>query len=76
MDRTALLSAADALARWRAAAQGKSANFFAMYSSLIGGIVTDPGLMVLPLDDHMVHRGHAVFDTATLTHGMLYQLDA
>ena len=31
--------------------------------------------MVLPLDDHMVHRGHAVFDTATLTHGMLYQLD-
>jgi 4-amino-4-deoxychorismate lyase len=31
--------------------------------------------MVLPLDDHMVHRGHAVFDTATLTNGMLYQLD-
>jgi 4-amino-4-deoxychorismate lyase len=32
--------------------------------------------MVLPLDDHMVHRGHAVFDTATLTNGMLYQLDS
>ena len=31
--------------------------------------------MVLPLDDHMVHRGHSVFDTATLTGGMLYQLD-
>jgi 4-amino-4-deoxychorismate lyase len=46
-----------------------------MYSSILGGIVTDPALMVLPLDDHMVHRGHAVFDTATLTHGMLYQLD-
>jgi len=46
-----------------------------MYSSVAGGIVTDPALMVLPLDDHMVHRGHAVFDTATLTHGMLYQLD-
>ncbi len=46
-----------------------------MYSSVLGGIVTDPALMVLPLDDHMVHRGHAVFDTATLTHGMLYQLD-
>jgi 4-amino-4-deoxychorismate lyase len=76
MNRTAILSAADALARLRAAAQGKSAKFLAMYSSLIGGIVTDPDLMVLPLDDHMVHRGHAVFDTATLTHGMLYQLDA
>jgi 4-amino-4-deoxychorismate lyase len=46
-----------------------------MYSSVLGGIVTDPALMVLPLDDHMVHRGHAVFDTATLANGMLYQLD-
>lgn len=46
-----------------------------MYSSVLGGIVTDPALMVVPLDDHMVHRGHAVFDTATLTQGMLYQLD-
>jgi 4-amino-4-deoxychorismate lyase len=46
-----------------------------MYSSVLGGIVTDPALMVLPLDDHMVHRGHAVFDTAILAHGMLYQLD-
>ncbi|GEM_PF-5573189 len=47
-----------------------------MYSSMLGAIVTDPALMVLPLDDPMVHRGHAVFDTATLTHRMLYQLDA
>jgi 4-amino-4-deoxychorismate lyase len=46
-----------------------------MYSSVLGGIITDPALMVLPLDDHMVHRGHAVFDTAILTNGMLYQLD-
>jgi 4-amino-4-deoxychorismate lyase len=46
-----------------------------MYSSVLGGIVTDPALMVLPLDDHMAHRGHAVFDTAILAHGMLYQLD-
>jgi 4-amino-4-deoxychorismate lyase len=46
-----------------------------MYSSILGGIVTDPALMVVPLDDHMVHRGHAVFDTAILADGMLYQLD-
>jgi 4-amino-4-deoxychorismate lyase len=32
--------------------------------------------MVLPLDDHMVHRGHAVFDTAAIINGMMYQLDA
>jgi 4-amino-4-deoxychorismate lyase len=64
-----------ALSRLRESAHSKAANFYAMYSSVLGGIVTDPALMVLPLDDHMVHRGHAVFDTATLTHGMLYQLD-
>ena len=57
------------------AAHAKAGNLYAMYSSILGGIVTDPAYMVLPLDDHMVHRGHGVFDTATLTHGMLYQLD-
>lgn len=65
----------EAIARLRQAAHPKAANFYAMYSSVLGGIVTDPALMVLPLDDHMVHRGHAVFDTAVLAHGNLYQLD-
>jgi 4-amino-4-deoxychorismate lyase len=74
--QTPLLSTDHAFARLRDAVHAKAANFYAMYSSILGGIVTDPALMVLPLDDHMVHRGHAVFDTATLTHGMLYQLDA
>ncbi len=76
MTSTAILNSANALARLRDAAAAKAGKFFAMYSSVVGGIVTDPALMVLPLDDHMVHRGHGVFDTATLTHGMLYQLDA
>ncbi len=65
----------EAIARLRQAVHAKAVNFYSMYSSVMGGIVTDPALMILPLDDHMVHRGHAVFDTATLTHGMLYQLD-
>jgi 4-amino-4-deoxychorismate lyase len=63
------------VARLRQVVHDNARNFYAMYSSILGGIVTDPALMVLPLDDHMVHRGHAVFDTATLAHGMLYQLD-
>jgi len=45
-----------------------------MYSSLVDGIVTDPELMVLPLDDHAFVRGHAVFDTATLANGRVYRL--
>ncbi len=65
----------EAVARLRQAVHFKAGNFYAMYSSILGGIVTDPALMVLPLDDHMVHRGHGVFDTATLTYGMIYQLD-
>src|SRR5918995_2315233 len=73
--RTPTWATDKALERLRSAAHAKAANFYAMYSSVLGGIVTDPALMVLPLDDHMVHRGHSVFDTATLTHGMLYQLD-
>jgi 4-amino-4-deoxychorismate lyase len=75
LKRTAILTTDDAMLRLRQAVHAKAGNFYAMYSSVLGGIVTDPALMVLPLDDHMVHRGHAVFDTATLTHGMLYQLD-
>ena len=51
-------------------------NLLAFYSSVLGGIVTDPALMVLPIDEHMVHRGHAVFDTANVTAGgRVYGLD-
>jgi len=75
MAKIPVFTTEQAIARLRQTVHGKAANFYAMYSSVLGGIVTDPALMVLPLDDHMVHRGHAVFDTATLTHGVLYQLD-
>mmetsp|Transcript_29821 Transcript_29821/g.41219 ORF Transcript_29821/g.41219 Transcript_29821/m.41219 type:complete len:390 (-) Transcript_29821:82-1251(-) len=50
-------------------------GYFAMYSSFLGGIVTDSVFMSLPIDDHMVHRGHGVFDTATLVDGRLYRLE-
>jgi 4-amino-4-deoxychorismate lyase len=76
MAGTPIFNGEQAITRLRETVHGKAANFYAMYSSILGGIVNDPAVMVLPLDDHMVHRGHGVFDTATLTHGMLYQLDA
>ncbi|KAL6006206.1 Rho guanine nucleotide exchange factor 8 [Asimina triloba] len=44
-------------------------QFLAMYSSILGGITTDPAVMVIPMDDHMVHRGHGVFDTAAIMDG-------
>ncbi|HXV80672.1 MAG TPA: aminotransferase class IV [Candidatus Binatia bacterium] len=73
--KTRIFTTDEALGRLGQVVHSKAANFYSMYSSVLGGIVTDPALMVVPLDDHMVHRGHAVFDTATLTQGMLYQLD-
>ncbi|GAB2277985.1 hypothetical protein Dimus_012686 [Dionaea muscipula] len=53
----------------------KDQPYRAMYSSIFGGIIFDPALMVIPIDDHMVHRGHGVFDTAIIFDGYLYELD-
>ena len=50
-------------------------DFLAFYSSVLGGIVTDPALMTVPMDEHMVHRGHAVFDTCNISQGQCYGLD-
>ncbi|GBF98067.1 D-amino-acid chloroplastic-like [Raphidocelis subcapitata] len=47
----------------------------AFYSSVLGGITTEPGLMVLHAEDRMAHAGHAVYDVVPLVRGHLYQLD-
>ncbi|MEA3485637.1 MAG: aminotransferase class IV, partial [Candidatus Aerophobetes bacterium] len=47
-----------------------------MYSSVFGGVVTDPTLMVLPIDDHMVHRGDGVFEACKCVNGYIYNFDA
>lgn len=50
-------------------------SFLAMYSSVFEGVVTDPCLMVLPLDDHMVHRGDGLFEFFPVKNGFAYCLD-
>ncbi|GLT48225.1 hypothetical protein SLA2020_218640 [Shorea laevis] len=72
-----LLSCSEAIERMNANREkhrGKQ-QFLAMYSSIMGGITTDPAAMLIPIDDHMVHRGHGVFDTAAIMEGHLYELD-
>ncbi|XP_008783290.4 D-amino-acid transaminase, chloroplastic-like isoform X1 [Phoenix dactylifera] len=54
----------------------KGHPYRAMYSSFFDGITLDPALMMIPIDDHMVHRGHGVFDTTMLFNGYLYDLDS
>ena len=71
-----LLGAADVLEGLRALRQQQPVQYAAFYSSQLGGVVTDPALMVIPFDDHMVHRGHGVFDTASIVDGRIYDLDA
>ena len=71
-----VLSGNEVLSRLTALRARQTVNFWAFYSSQLGGIVTDPALMVLPFDDHMVHRGHGIFDTAALVGGKLYDLEA
>jgi 4-amino-4-deoxychorismate lyase len=72
-----VLSQDDVLTKLRTAVHPAAAQqYYALYSSILGGIVTDPALMIIPFDDHMVHRGHAVFDTAAIVNGMMYQLEA
>ena len=71
-----LLTANDVLADCARCAPGSRSSISAFYSSQLGGIVTDPALMVIPFDDHMVHRGHGIFDTAGLVDGKIYDLEA
>lgn len=49
--------------------KAKNQPYVAMYSSIFSGIVLDPIMMMIPIDDHMVHRGHGVFDTAIIFNG-------
>lgn len=50
-------------------------NYAAMYSSWLGGIVTDPALMIIPIDDHGFHRGDAVFEAIKCVNRKMYGLD-
>jgi branched-chain amino acid aminotransferase len=52
------------------------ANYYAMYSSLWDAITTEPNLMTVPVDDHMVHRGDGLFETCQCLDGAIYNLDA
>lgn len=50
--------------------------YLAMYSSLWDMVLTDPRLMLIPIDDHMVHRGDGVFEAIKCVGGRGYGLEA
>ena len=71
-----ILTDADVVSQLQALRTRQPVKYWAFYSSQLGGVVTDPALMVIPFDDHMVHRGHGIFDTAGIVNGRIYDLDA
>lgn len=75
-DQIPVLDANNVLDRLRNLRDQQPVKFSAFYSSHLGGVVTDPSLMVIPFDDHMVHRGHGIFDTAAIVNGKIYDLEA
>ena len=71
-----ILTSDNVIAQLRELRSRQPVKYSAFYSSQLGGIVTDPALMVIPFDDHMVHRGHGIFDTAGIVDGKIYDLEA
>lgn len=47
-------------------------TYRAFYSSWFGGVVLDPAWMMVPLDDHLVHRGDGVFEALRAIQGRLW----
>ena len=52
------------------------AGYYAMYSSWWDAVTTEPNLMVVPADDHMVHRGDGLFETCKCLGGAVYNFEA
>ena len=60
---------------WLARLPRSEKALFAMYSSATDCIVTDPAVMCVPVDDHMVHRGDGVFESFKCVEGNIYNLE-
>jgi branched-chain amino acid aminotransferase len=71
-----VLDAQDWLSQMNEKRATLSSKFYAMYSSVVGGIITDPALMAVPMDDHLVHRGDGIFESFKCVDGQIYNLGA
>lgn len=71
-----ILSRDEVFAKMPAWRQPGGSNYLAMYSSVFGGVVTDPALMVIPVDDHIVNRGDGIFEFFDVVNGSAYNLAA
>ncbi|MEN0058811.1 MAG: aminotransferase class IV [Bdellovibrio sp.] len=70
-----ILSPVQVLEKLKAKSYPAQSFYLAMYSTWWGGVVTEPGLMFVPVDDHLVHRGDGVFEAIKVLSGKIFLLD-
>lgn len=71
-----ILDAAEWTARLMELPRNGAASVTAFYEHRMGAICRDARLLLVPLDDHMVHRGDAIFESLSFLEGRVVQLDA
>jgi branched-chain amino acid aminotransferase len=70
-----VLSRAEQIAKILDTPRPGEENILAYYEDRLGAISREPRLMLLPLDDHVAHRGDGIFETIKYEFGRLYVLD-
>lgn len=70
-----LLSSDDILKKLSLYSYEQKKTYLAMYSSWYGGITKDPSLMLVPVDDHLVHRGDGVFEAMKVVQGKVFLMN-
>jgi hypothetical protein len=68
-------STAAVIEAWQHNPLFRNPNCLALYNGLAKSIITERALMGVGIDDHMVCKGHAVFDTLNIVNGRAYLLD-
>ncbi|KHD90075.1 MAG: peptidase [Bdellovibrio sp. ArHS] len=68
----AVLSPSEIQAKLQERSYAAQKTYLAMYSTWLGGITTEPALMMVPIDDHLVHRGDGVFEAIKVVDGKAF----
>ncbi len=71
-----ILNSKDYLERMLAAKRPGKENILAFYEHRVGAICKDVDLLLIPLDDHLCHRGDGAFESISYRDGRLLQLDS
>jgi len=71
----AVLSKSEIISQIEQQSVASRADVKACYISWMKGIVTDPKWMLIPLDDHMVHRGDGIFEAIKFINKKPYLLE-